>query len=533
LKFRIQNWGLTPQLLFLAIALAASPHATSGASISSPTRQEGAGEVIEGVVCGPTATLIVGFDGSAGQVVASAETVGPDMEPCARGNHRRRFTMVLDDKTLFRYGGLAIFARGVDLAADSDGPVEAWTLPEWLPTPVEAKENVCEVKDFKGLSNCLSQIRKYSTVRLVADIQCLSLSECCPEGQHASIHLQGIDRKVLDGAGHTIVRRAGQALCSAIWSQHVTNVLIRNLLLDEDRGVPPCELSVKNCAPTLRIDNSQNVRVSGARIYAGKGYVVRVWNSDGFVLVNSVVADAGIIGLYVGHFKLGPTRNVVIANNIFAHSRTNAVALQGVTGVTSAPALVLGNTFTNNHWHGLWPVAGQDAGITTGGQLLVAAGENIRIVGNVIADGRCENCNPPRGVTAIELSETGVAPDGVAGIAIDHNQFLNGADKAIYQNPRSRLERIDISENRATGFAVMQKVEAPFVERKNEVVGRAVGFGPAINYAASGRQLGNAPRPGVDPRPRLKCVSGKVAVGQCGKGDGVDVVLGYPEVEEK
>ena len=132
---------------------------------------------------------------------------------------------------------------------------------------------------------------------------------------------------------------------------------MKSLILDEDDKVPPCEFSEHTCLSAVDIASSKNILLDGVRIYAGKGYVVKVWATDGFTFTHSAISDAGIIGLYVGHYKYGPSRNVVVTDSVFARSRTNAAVLQGAYSSDPAhPVLVANNVFVDNHWHGLWPI---------------------------------------------------------------------------------------------------------------------------------------------------------------------------------
>ncbi len=134
--------------------------------------------------------------------------------------------------------------------------------------------------------------------------------------------------------------------------------MVDRLDLDEDEATPPCDLANHSCASTIQVDASHDIKLSSVHVYLGKGYVIRVWDTGGFSLVRSSISNAGIIGFYAGHFKFGPSANLIIANSVIARSRTNAIALQGVVSKDPHnPVPITGNVLNQNHGHGLWPVA--------------------------------------------------------------------------------------------------------------------------------------------------------------------------------
>jgi hypothetical protein len=238
-------------------------------------------------------------------------------------------------------------------------------------------------------------------------------------------------------------------------------ILVDSLNLDEDAAVPPCELKEK-CAYTVQIQGDTNVKLNRVNIYNGKGYVVFVWSTNGFSFSNSAISEAGIIGLYVGHFSYGPSSNIAITNSVFARTRTNAIAFLGANGESSDPVLVTGNIFTRNHWHGLWLTdqTKYPAGtVTGGGELFIAEGHNLRIVNNIIADGYCVNCYPGPAIAAVEVG--GGNTPGVSGLVIDNNHFYNGGNApAIYQNPGAKVLSVQIENNNVAGWPVLTNIHA-------------------------------------------------------------------------
>lgn len=147
---------------------------------------------------------------------------------------------------------------------------------------------------------------------------------------------------------------------------------------------------------------------------------------------------SGAVGVYVGQYRSGlPSKHVRIMDSIFAHTRANAIAIEGaLPGDADAPNQISGNIFLKNHWYGLWPVPG--GGITTGGQLLINATDNIQVINNIIADGYCENCSPNPTVTGIEIG-TGTNQEKTSRLTIIGNYFYNLSATAIRVNPGSTV----------------------------------------------------------------------------------------------
>jgi hypothetical protein len=157
------------------------------------------------------------------------------------------------------------------------------------------------------------------------------------------------------------------------------------------------------------------------------------------------VSDSGIIGLFIGHYRFAPSRNITITDDRFTRTRTNAIAIQGADSV-----LIARSTFTGNHWHGLWPVPGVSRGITTGGQIRIADASNVEISGNSVTDSRCANCNPPgQPVVAVELGDEDRSAPGVSDMTLDGNDF--NAPIAVYRNPGAAIIGVKIGDNRLRG----------------------------------------------------------------------------------
>jgi hypothetical protein len=469
---------------------------------------------------------------------------------------RYGFELTLPSAQLLRYGGLRLFGyavlagRGVTELTGSG----SFRFPEYAPYSAPRS---CSISDTVTLKACFSKPGSYEAFVFERDLACTSESDCCGDNGAPLIRLQNVSGKVIDGNGH-FLRRAKPLACNAVEFDGVHRVVLRNLSIDEDERVPPCGLHVRNCPNTVFVNTSADVQLDNVHVYFGKGYVVRVWHTDGFAFVRSSLAESGIIGLYVGHFKYGASTDVVIADSIIARSRTNGIALQGaVAAGPASPVLVIDSVLNANHWHGLWPVPGIRGGITSGGQLLIADGANIRVSGNIEADALCERCKPPQTVAAIEVADQAPPPGGVRGLIIDHNTLLNGAGVAIYQNPGSSASDVVLEGNRIIGYRSLDSIKAAATRKDNVLQQPASGVSRSgaatyeiLRLAADGTHysailpaehpgarveavfaLSPSPRPGAPWRPLLRCDAGTrqvvVAGGKCEGGGQVDAVLGY------
>lgn len=309
-----------------------------------------------------------------------------------------------------------------------------------------AAQAACQAGDVAALRECIRVAPQAGPIRLTRDIACSFVAECCPGGA-ATLRIAGVRGLEIDGQGHALRRTAGQKACAALVVRDAPGLSIARLTFDEDSAAPPCELADKGCPSTLDIASTTKLTLDGVRVLWGKGYVVKLWNASDIAIRGTEIADAGIIGLYAGHYRYGATSRLVIENSRFLRARANGVALQGVDD-----AIIRASRFEGNHWHGLWPVPNVPGGITTGGQLLLAQGTGMRVEGNIFQGAACGNCRPSPVVTAIEVGEGPEGP-GVAGLSITGNRICNvEPGMAIYHNPGAPARTASVAGNRVSGY---------------------------------------------------------------------------------
>ena len=338
----------------------------------------------------------------------------------------------------------------------------ALALLAWM-AEATAQPATCQAGTLPALRACIAQSPPGTRIAVTADLTCRGTQECCPGGA-APLRLTGTPGLTIDGQGHTLRRTAGQRACQAAVIRNAPGLVLTNLTFDEDRAAPPCELADKPCPATLDIGNTSGLTLDGVRVLWGKGYVVRIWTASDITIRRSEIADAGIIGLFAGHFKYGPTTNILVENSRFLRARTNGLAFQGANNAT-----VRNSRFEGNHWHGLWPVPNHPGGITPGGQLLFAQGSNMRAENNVFTGTRCGNCTPSQLVTAFEIGEGKDSP-GVADLAITGNRicYTHGG-WAIYHNAGSPPGPATVANNRVSGYTAVDNLRGP-VSRSGNVI---------------------------------------------------------------
>jgi hypothetical protein len=548
----------------------AATGASAGQIVSVVLDAEGNG-LVTGWACQASGSqpvavhLYAGAPYPAGQIVTA---VTADLQPaapnqaCGAAGTRHGFAVTLPAPALFRFGSLRLFAYAVP---PNDGPVTQLDgsgehrLPEYL--PVADSGRICNISDIATLKGCFAKPQSYDRFSLERDLTCSSDSDCCGSRSSALIMLNDVAGKVIDGNGHTLHRLAGALVCPALQFDKVQGVLTENLSIDENEHVVPCDLGRQPCPNTVLVNTAANVKLDNVHIYFGKGYAVKIWATDGFALVSSSISEAGIIGLYVGHFKYGHSTNIVVADSVFARSRTNAIALQGAYGADRAdPVLVIDNVFNKNHWHGLWPVPGVKNGITSGGQILIADGADIRIAGNIEADAACENCNPPQTVTAVEIADQPKPPGGVQRLMIEYNDIYGGAGIAFYQNPGMALDTVTIRGNRLSGYRRLDAVTVAANQDTNTLADSATAqangglatyeilrLAGAHRHHAARRlteypadrlesvfALSPSPRPGAAYEPLFRCIANNAEsqdfvapTRRCDDSGRPEILLGY------
>lgn len=330
---------------------------------------------------------------------------------------------------------------------------------------VSASRVDCSIENTSEFAPCLASGASNIFIRLTKDLTCDG-TQCCPGGK-ALIAIQGKTNVTLDGQGWAI-RRSGDALknCAALAIGRSSNVTIKNLNFVDATAVSNCTVTDmqtnKHTCSTVANSASSNVIYHGVSVFNGKGYAVNAVNVQGFSWIKSKIHNAGVIGLYIGsYYNNQRSSKVLVQNSVFTRISTNALVLQGVSGLVTNS--IAGNIFLNNHHHGAWSLCGSSGkSICNGGQIYIPDAANVEIKKNIIGDGFCENC-PKVGefeypVWAIELGAPASSEQAVNNILVEDNYFYNHGYVAILKNYASTVKSLIIKNNRFNGIDHIYKV---------------------------------------------------------------------------
>lgn len=287
---------------------------------------------------------------------------------------------------------------------------------------------VCIAGDLNQLKACAGNLSSYDGISLSAEMECNG-TDCCGSNSGAVVSINGLSGKFLEGNGHRIHRTASQRVCPVVAISQSSGITVRNIVLDEALEAPPCT-PTDNCSATIDVSGSSSVTLDYVDVRYGKAYVIHAWGVNGFVVQNSSVLDAGIIGIYVGHDDWAPSRKIGIYNSSIIASRTNGIAIESANGDQDGDNAIVGNVIQGNHWHGLW----QDSagGIYPGGQVYLAMANHLIVKDNSIGNGFCDNC-VHNTIGGVELGDSG-HPNSVRSIQFVNNLIYNQSGPAAYVN---------------------------------------------------------------------------------------------------
>jgi len=307
------------------------------------------------------------------------------------------------------------------------------------------KVNVCEVTSLASLQSCLSNASTIGGLDIKTDLVCTG-GQCCTQNS-ALMSLNGISNFTIHGNNHLITRESGQKQCSLLDIRNANDIVVENWFLDDSIKTPGC-LVAERCPRMVHILNSSDITLDNVHVSNGKAYNVYVDGVEKFSFLNSSIANAGILGLYVGHGD-NYSSDVAITDSVFTDIQTNAIALLGVAG--NKTNVIRNNSFFRNHRHGHWEVAEKyGIGTTGGGQLYIARADNVLVESNIILDGYCDNCfisgSNRTGIHGLELGEPNRV--SISNIAIKDNTIGNNDGVGIYLNQGNIIDSsIEISGN--------------------------------------------------------------------------------------
>ena len=284
-----------------------------------------------------------------------------------------------------------------------------------LSLPVNA-QTTCNASDIPTLNACVQQSN------VIVEIQ----NNIIANGTGCPVIMPIINRSnvTIDGNGYTILRQTQQASCSMVDIVNSNDINFIDITLDDDASVASCP--VGGCARMIHIrSGSSTVTFDRSRILNGKGYVIYVNGGSDFKFINSQIINSGIIGLYIG----GGVTGALVYNSVVTDTEVNGIAVLDASDV-----LIQDSFFTNNHRNGKFATApGFPPGVTGGGQVYLARGDNITFCKNVVVDGG-QTCptNCLGGVHGVEVSEPNSA--SITNTEVSDNIVQNHTGSDIYIN---------------------------------------------------------------------------------------------------
>lgn len=385
---------------------------------------------------------------------------------------------------------------------------------------VSQSSTTCMINDPASLKECFAHVDVYDTFALQNDISCTGSNCCTPTGA-ALMSFVSTTGKTIIGNGHTFTRHGGQLQCPALSIKRSSHISVSDISIDEDESVAPCNPQ-DNCPATAEIRGSNDVRFDKVSVYNGKAYVVYVWGVDGFTFTNSVISNAGIIGLYIGNVVWQPSSNITVSHSIFSRVRTNALVSEGVGGTN----IIDHNVFTRSHYFGLWPTPNTSPSFgkpSNGGEVGFVPADNLQFTNNIITDGYCDNCWSGDGTMwGVEFSD--YQGHIAHAISLINNIFSNITGNAFWLDQGSDGTGISALGNtvfETTGMGNLLNIEAHNTNMStttHTITNKIYRIGGPNGHIESptnisGKQytlegtfsLAAAPRPGASAQPLYRC----------------------------
>jgi hypothetical protein len=310
----------------------------------------------------------------------------------------------------------------------------------------------CNIYDMASLQNCVAQGLAVDTYSFQSDVACWG-TDCCTMLNVS--HRSGV---TIQGNGRLIARRSQQKVCPAILVNYSSNVSINSLQIDEDEAAARC-LGDEACPGTIEIRNSENVTLESVGVYHAKKVGVGANDTDGFVLNNSTISNAGVLGVFVGdQAESGkPARNISVKNSVISHTGVNGVTFWNVTAPSGGgDNYITNNIIDNNHYVGGYYTPTFSPYFNNGGQLFIKAAQWTYVANNLIANGGCDSCRgfSPLGGHYSGIPAIEVGPGTLSYTRFHANRVRNSNGPFIFANSASVDFTNAIWENDSRGMSL-------------------------------------------------------------------------------
>ncbi len=380
-------------------------------------------------------------------VIANHSSESAVASACGSNGTAYRFLIPISQQQRVQFDGKQIFVHGISPTGGQNpliGGSGTYVIPE------ATQFTSCEVADLASLKGCMARLSTFQILDFTNDVSCSGTGCCDADGKGALINLDRSSYKVVAGNGHILHRHGSQTTCSAMSMSSSSYIWISSLNIDEDETVPFCS-PYQNCANAVQSFDSNNINFENFGLYNAKAYGVYIWANDHVLFNHSTVSNTGIIALYAGdgsYSASDASQHIFVTQSLFARTRTNAVAFQGVFGSQPGDNAIEGNIFNANHYAGQWI---QSDGLPyDGGQLYLPNVRYLHVSDNTIADGACATCGS-RLVWGIEIGPEG----SIVDLEVANNYLYNEDGMPFYLNVGGQIGR-DSSFTNNTIFGYTQ-----------------------------------------------------------------------------
>lgn len=294
----------------------------------------------------------------------------------------------------------------------------------------------CIATDITSFKNCISQVNNgtASAIELDSFIACSGANACAFTFNNlvGPINIYG---KASSGAGFHRLDLFNYNIFSITNSQNIT---ISNLVFDES----PSGICSGNCTSPVLVYYSSGITLDGLSIYNSKLMGIEMYNVQNISLKNSTIINSGKFGLWLSNDVGFVSSGVIIQNNLFKDTASNAI-LTNMVGNAASPNLIKGNTFIHNHRAAVFNVCGSSGTDPCGGGQIdiTSPASNLRIEGNIVKDGKIDNSLSPPPVSGLEFNSN-------SSIAIIGNDIHNNTGWGIIVNGGTTTSNISITNNK-------------------------------------------------------------------------------------
>jgi parallel beta-helix repeat protein len=259
----------------------------------------------------------------------------------------------------------------------------------------------CDVSDVSTLDGCVAAVRSgaIANVRFTAMVNCSGNGTCLVDlsnvhGPLVFFGAPGVSSGFLRTDTYTY---------PILNISSASDLTIANLTFDEgpdDSACTPYQANgsyVYPCQSTIEIDHSSNIVLKHVSILHSKDHAIAFSATQGIIIQDSQIQDAGVFGIWSGFNQSLQSSNVSITNNLIQDVRSNGIFLSFTQNTT-----ISDNTLQHNHHVALFNDCN---GLCPGGQIDMLDNSSLQISSNEIRDGQIDLNNATGQTDGIEIAD--------------------------------------------------------------------------------------------------------------------------------